>query len=47
MAPNKKEKIGRWVVIGICITTYVFFIYNVLAAYLTLLGDQSVNPLLT
>jgi hypothetical protein len=37
MEPDKDENISNWVIIGICITAYIFFIYNLLVAYLSLL----------
>ena len=45
MKPGKEGKISPWIVIGICITTYIFFFYNLVAVYLSLIGSQAANPL--
>lgn len=42
MRPDTQNKIGSWLVIGICFLAYIFFLYNVLAgAYLSLLGNHA------
>lgn len=46
MEPQNNENINRWVVIGFCITVYIFFAYNLVHLYLSLLGSHTPNPLL-
>jgi len=44
MKPGKEGKISPWIVIGICITPYIFFFYNLVAVYLSLLDSNAANP---
>ena len=42
MEPEKNYKIGSWLVIGACVTAYIFFMYNVFAsAYLSWLSNHA------
>lgn len=42
MRPDIHNKIGNWLLIGICFIAYVFFIYNILAsAYLSFVTNHT------